>query len=199
MRGRVTVRPVSDVFRAGEATALSRHTRASANASMSTTSPSMLCRCVAKESAVEQSTCGSCVKTGGNSITDGVSSNGVTPGAKPRPLTSMSRCENRLHATSECAATLRLPAVPRFTTNGIGSPVQRISARRRASVDAAFTLPTPVYSTCAPARSSWPRDSCGNAMTINGFRSCGAVEKGSAAQLFSRTLVGSPGAGVVQW
>ena len=31
------------------------------------------------------------------------SSNGVTPGAKPRPLTSMSRCAKRLQATSECA------------------------------------------------------------------------------------------------
>ena len=40
---------------------------------------------------------------------------------------------------------------------------------RRARLAAAFTLPTPVYNTWAPAPSSRPRDSCGNAMTTNGF------------------------------
>ena len=102
-------------------------------------------------------------------MTGGVASNGVTPGANPSPLTSMSRCAKRLQATSVCAGIVRLPAVPMFTTSGCAAPVQRISASRRASAAAAFTLPTPVYSSCAPARSSRPRDSCGKAMTINSF------------------------------
>src|SRR5688572_2599753 len=89
------------------------HTRASAKASMSTTSPS--CGAVAKESAVEQSVCGRPANTVGNSMTAGVASNGVTPRGNPSPVTSMSRCANRLHATSECAGSTRLPAVPRFT------------------------------------------------------------------------------------
>src|SRR6185503_4390043 len=150
----------------------SRQTFASAYASMSTTSPSTACRCVAKESAVEHSDCGRCVKTGGNSMIAGSWSKGVTPGGKPRPLTSMSRWKNRLQATSVCAAIVRLPAVPRFTTRSGGVPAHRSSARRRARAAAALTLPTPVYSSCAPARSSRPRDSWGKAMTIKGFVIC---------------------------
>ena len=73
-----------------------------------------------------------------------VSGMGLTPGVNPIPLTSMSRCANRLAATSVCAAMLRLPAVPMFTTRGCAAPVQRISASLRASAAAAFTLPTPV-------------------------------------------------------
>ena len=99
------------------------------------------------------------MSTLGNSMTGGVASNGVTPGASPIPLTSMSRCAKRLAATSVWAGIDRLPAVPILTTSGCAAPVQRISANLRASAAAAFTLPTPVYKSCAPAASSSPRDS----------------------------------------
>ena len=39
----------------------------------------------------------------------------------------------------------------------------------KVNAAAAFTLPTPVYKSGAPAASSSPRDSCGNAMTIKGL------------------------------
>ena len=100
----------------------------------------------------------------------GVASKGVTPTGKPSPLTSMSRWEKRLQATSVWAATVRLPAVPRLTTSEgerrRAAQLREPAGERRRGVHLADAG---VQDMRARALSSWPRDSCGKAMTIKGF------------------------------
>ena len=62
MRLRIDSAPSVTYFAQAKRTFSARHTRASAKASMSTTSPSISCPCVANESAVEHNACGSCAE-----------------------------------------------------------------------------------------------------------------------------------------
>jgi hypothetical protein len=64
---------------------------------------------------------------------------------------------------------MRLPAVPKFRTSGIGRPAWAWRRNSRASAIAAFTLPTPQYNTGTPARSNTPSDSAGSAITTSGL------------------------------
>ena len=78
-------------------------------------------------------------------MTGGVDIEGVTPGSKPHAthvhvtlresVAGHQRVRGRSSGCPRCPGSL--PGAGR-------APVQRISARRRASAAAAFTLPTPV-------------------------------------------------------
>src|SRR6478735_1911693 len=146
---------------------------ASAYASMSITSHARPPAPVSKRSPVPQTPSGQPSNTAGNASVAGSDSNGVSPSAKPRPVTSMSRCTNLRHATTLPVAKVRLPAVPKFTTRLGSEPWARNIESRRAKLSAALTLPSPVYSTLTSACSNNPCPSSSRAITTSG--ACSAI------------------------
>src|SRR6478735_2297535 len=158
-------------FAQAKGTPSAKQALANAYASISITSQAKPAAPVSKRSPVPQTPSGSSWNTAGNESIAGSVSNGVSPSAKPRPVTSISRCTNFRQAITLPVAKVRLPAVPKLTTRLGSAPWARNSDSRRAKLSAALTLPSPVYSTGTSARSNRPCPSSSRAITTRGSSS----------------------------